>query len=84
MRRGPKLWSASTESQSSGSPPASPATVPSPPAASQKPSFLAQWLQNRREQEPKTDKLLSVQFSCWGKRQFTFQCDTITWPRDTC
>uniref|UniRef100_A0A671QNY3 Nucleoporin NDC1 n=1 Tax=Sinocyclocheilus anshuiensis TaxID=1608454 RepID=A0A671QNY3_9TELE len=50
MRRGPKPWSASTESQSSGSPPASPATVPSPPAASQKPSFLAQWLQNRREQ----------------------------------
>ncbi|KAL1280357.1 hypothetical protein QQF64_014957 [Cirrhinus molitorella] len=51
MRRGPKLWSASTESQSNGSPPASPATVPtSPPAASQKPSFLAQWLQNRREQ----------------------------------
>uniref|UniRef100_A0A8C1P019 Nucleoporin NDC1 n=1 Tax=Cyprinus carpio TaxID=7962 RepID=A0A8C1P019_CYPCA len=50
MRRGPKLWSASTESQSNGSPPASPATVPSPPAANQKPSFLAQWLQNRREQ----------------------------------
>lgn len=50
MRRGPKLWSASTESQSNGSPPASPATVPIPPAASQKPSFLAQWLQNRREQ----------------------------------
>lgn len=50
MRRGPKLWSASTESQSNGSPPGSPATVPSPPAASQKPSFLAQWLQNRREQ----------------------------------
>uniref|UniRef100_A0A671P8A7 Nucleoporin NDC1 n=1 Tax=Sinocyclocheilus anshuiensis TaxID=1608454 RepID=A0A671P8A7_9TELE len=50
MRRGPKLWSASTESQSNGSPPASPATVPSPPAASEKPSFLAQWLQNRREQ----------------------------------
>ncbi|XP_043077453.1 nucleoporin NDC1 isoform X2 [Puntigrus tetrazona] len=52
MRRGPKLWSASTESQSNGSPPASPATVPSPPAESQKPSFLAQWLQNRREQLP--------------------------------
>uniref|UniRef100_A0A672M922 Nucleoporin NDC1 n=1 Tax=Sinocyclocheilus grahami TaxID=75366 RepID=A0A672M922_SINGR len=50
MRRGPKLWSASTESQSNGSPPASPVTVPSPPAASEKPSFLAQWLQNRREQ----------------------------------
>ncbi|XP_026062506.1 nucleoporin NDC1 isoform X2 [Carassius auratus] len=52
MRRGPKLWSASTESQSNGSPLASPApaSVPSPPAANQKPSFLAQWLQNRREQ----------------------------------
>ncbi|XP_059357852.1 nucleoporin NDC1 isoform X3 [Carassius carassius] len=52
MRRGPKLWSASTESESNGSPLASPApaTVPSPPAANQKPSFLAQWLQNRREQ----------------------------------
>ncbi|XP_052472680.1 nucleoporin NDC1-like isoform X1 [Carassius gibelio] len=50
MRRGPKLWSASTESQSNSSPPASPATVPSSPAADQKPSFLAQWLQNRREQ----------------------------------
>ncbi|XP_058604834.1 nucleoporin NDC1 isoform X2 [Onychostoma macrolepis] len=52
MRRGPKLWSASTECQSNGSPPASPATVSSPPAASQKPSFLAQWLQNRKEQLP--------------------------------
>ncbi|NP_956237.1 nucleoporin NDC1 [Danio rerio] len=50
MRRGPKLWSASTESQSNGSPPASPAIAPSPPAANKKPSFLAQWLQNRKEQ----------------------------------
>ncbi|XP_067309152.1 nucleoporin NDC1 isoform X1 [Pseudorasbora parva] len=50
MRRGPKLWSASTESQTNGSPLASPANVCSPPAANQKPSFLAQWLQNRREQ----------------------------------
>ncbi|XP_051552998.1 nucleoporin NDC1-like [Myxocyprinus asiaticus] len=50
MRRGPKLWSASTVSQANGSPPASPATVPSPPPTNQKPSFLAQWMQNRREQ----------------------------------
>lgn len=50
MRRGPKLWSSSTESQTNGSPLASPATVPSPPAANQKPSFLTQWMQNRREQ----------------------------------
>ncbi|XP_051984644.1 nucleoporin NDC1-like isoform X2 [Xyrauchen texanus] len=52
VRRGPKLWSASTVSQANGSPSASPATVPSPPPAKQKPSFLAQWLQNRREQLP--------------------------------
>lgn len=38
------------ESQTNGSPLASPATVPSPPAANQKPSFLTQWTQNRREQ----------------------------------
>ncbi|KAK7163073.1 hypothetical protein R3I93_007193 [Phoxinus phoxinus] len=50
MRRGPKLWSASTESQTNGSPLVSLATVPSPPAANQKPSFLTQWMQNRREQ----------------------------------
>ncbi|XP_056600050.1 nucleoporin NDC1 isoform X1 [Triplophysa dalaica] len=50
MRRGPKLWSASTESQTNGSPPPSPATLPSPPPANLKPSFLTQWLQNRREQ----------------------------------
>ncbi|XP_012692487.2 nucleoporin NDC1 [Clupea harengus] len=52
MRRGAKLWSASTDSQSNGSTAASPAPVPaaSPPPASQKPSFLAQWLQNRKEQ----------------------------------
>ncbi|KAK7163074.1 hypothetical protein R3I93_007193 [Phoxinus phoxinus] len=52
MRRGPKLWSASTESQTNGSPLVSLATVPSPPAANQKPSFLTQWMQNRREQLP--------------------------------
>ncbi|XP_051990264.1 nucleoporin NDC1 isoform X1 [Xyrauchen texanus] len=50
MRRGPKLWSASTESQTNGSPPASPVSVPSPPPDNQKPSFLAQWMQKRRDQ----------------------------------
>ncbi|TRY84159.1 hypothetical protein DNTS_026054 [Danionella cerebrum] len=50
MRRGPKLWSASTESQTKESPPPSPASAPTPSAANQKPSFLSQWLQNRKEQ----------------------------------
>lgn len=59
MRRGPKLWSASTDSQTNGSSTASPApattalaapAASSPPAASQKPSFLSQWLLNRKEQ----------------------------------
>ncbi|XP_076150081.1 nucleoporin NDC1 isoform X1 [Alosa pseudoharengus] len=54
MRRGPKLWSASTDSQSNGSTTASPAPAaapgPSPPPADHKPSFLSQWLQNRKEQ----------------------------------
>ncbi|KAG5286465.1 hypothetical protein AALO_G00015140 [Alosa alosa] len=54
MRRGPKLWSASTDSQSNGSTIASPAPAaapgPSPPPADHKPSFLSQWLQNRKEQ----------------------------------
>ncbi|XP_062377058.1 nucleoporin NDC1 isoform X2 [Sardina pilchardus] len=58
MRRGPKLWSASTDSQSNGSTTASPAPAaaaapgPSSPPADHKPSFLAQWLQNRKEQLP--------------------------------
>lgn len=50
MRRAPKLWSTSTESQVNGSPPASPASVPSPEQKPAKPSFLAQFLQNRKEQ----------------------------------
>ncbi|MED6263535.1 Nuclear pore complex subunit [Characodon lateralis] len=50
MRRAPKLWSTSTESQVSGSPPPSPALVPSPKQEAAKPSFLAQFLQNRKEQ----------------------------------
>ncbi|XP_060744393.1 nucleoporin NDC1 isoform X1 [Tachysurus vachellii] len=48
-RRNPKLWSTSTESQSNGNQPPSP--DPSPKAAGEnKPSFLSQWLQNRKEQ----------------------------------
>ncbi|XP_017561804.2 nucleoporin NDC1 isoform X1 [Pygocentrus nattereri] len=50
MRRGPKLWSASTDSQTNGSATASPAPAPSSPPPEQKPSFIAQWLQNRKEQ----------------------------------
>ncbi|XP_011471671.1 nucleoporin NDC1 isoform X2 [Oryzias latipes] len=52
MRRAPKLWSTSTDSQRNGSPPASPATLPTPKPESSKPSFLAQFFQNRREQLP--------------------------------
>ncbi|MEQ2161277.1 Nuclear pore complex subunit [Goodea atripinnis] len=52
MRRAPKLWSTSTESQVNGSPPPSPASVPSPKQEAAKPSFLAQFLQNRKEQLP--------------------------------
>ncbi|KAJ8011030.1 hypothetical protein DPEC_G00053960 [Dallia pectoralis] len=48
MRRGPKLWSASTDSQLNGSPPASPA--PSPAQLENKPSFLVTFLQNRKYQ----------------------------------
>ncbi|XP_040028001.2 nucleoporin NDC1 isoform X1 [Gasterosteus aculeatus] len=50
MRRAPKLWSTSTDSQVNGSPPASPASVPSPKQEPSKPSRLAQFLQNRKEQ----------------------------------
>ncbi|XP_072296828.1 nucleoporin NDC1 [Eucyclogobius newberryi] len=49
FRRGPKLWSTSTDSKSS-SPPPSPAPAPSPKQEASKPGFLAQFLQNRREQ----------------------------------
>ncbi|XP_037644295.1 nucleoporin NDC1 isoform X2 [Sebastes umbrosus] len=52
MRRVPKLWSTSTDSQANGSPPSSPASVPSPKQEPSKPSRLAQFLQNRREQVP--------------------------------
>uniref|UniRef100_A0AAQ5Y688 Nucleoporin NDC1 n=1 Tax=Amphiprion ocellaris TaxID=80972 RepID=A0AAQ5Y688_AMPOC len=50
MRRAPKLWSTSTDSQVNGSPTPSPASVPSPKPEPSKPSFLAQFLQNRKEQ----------------------------------
>ncbi|XP_075954835.1 nucleoporin NDC1 isoform X2 [Anarhichas minor] len=50
MRRAPKLWSTPTDSQVNGSPPASPFSVPSPKQEPSKPSRLAQFLQNRKEQ----------------------------------
>lgn len=50
MRRAPKLWSTSTDSQANGSPLSSPASVPSPKQEPSKPSLLAQFLQNRKEQ----------------------------------
>lgn len=49
-RRGPKLWSLSTDSKTSGSPPLSPAPVPSPKPEAPKPGFISQFLQNRRNQ----------------------------------
>uniref|UniRef100_A0A3Q1JHL5 Nucleoporin NDC1 n=1 Tax=Anabas testudineus TaxID=64144 RepID=A0A3Q1JHL5_ANATE len=52
MRRGPKLWSTSTDSQVNGSPVPSPASVPSPKQETSKPSVLAQFLHNRKEQLP--------------------------------
>ncbi|XP_071346983.1 nucleoporin NDC1 isoform X2 [Trachinotus anak] len=52
MRRAPKLWSTSTDSQVNGSPPPSPASVSSPQQEASKPSLLAQFLQNRKEQLP--------------------------------
>ncbi|XP_040912157.1 nucleoporin NDC1 isoform X3 [Toxotes jaculatrix] len=52
MRRAPKLWSTSTDSQVNGSSPPSPASVPSPKQEPSKPSLLAQFLQNRKEQLP--------------------------------
>ncbi|XP_034412160.1 nucleoporin NDC1 isoform X2 [Cyclopterus lumpus] len=52
MRRAPKLWSTSTDSQVNGSPPASPASVPSPKQEPFKPSRLALFLRNRKEQLP--------------------------------
>ncbi|XP_070831217.1 nucleoporin NDC1 isoform X2 [Chaetodon trifascialis] len=52
MRRAPKLWSTSTDSQINGSPPSSPASVPTPKQEPSKPSLLAQFLQNRKEQLP--------------------------------
>ncbi|CAB1326871.1 unnamed protein product [Coregonus sp. 'balchen'] len=50
MRRGPKLWSASTDSQLNSSPTPSPG--PAPTQADLKPSFLVAFLQNRKDQLP--------------------------------
>uniref|UniRef100_A0A4W5LH06 Uncharacterized protein n=1 Tax=Hucho hucho TaxID=62062 RepID=A0A4W5LH06_9TELE len=53
MRRGPKLWSASTgclDCQLNGSPPPSPGPTPSPSQSELKPSFLVTFLQNRKDQ----------------------------------
>ncbi|XP_071216759.1 nucleoporin NDC1 isoform X4 [Salvelinus alpinus] len=50
MRRGPKLWSASTDSQLNGSPPPSPGPAPSQSQAQLRPSFLVTFLQNRKDQ----------------------------------
>ncbi|XP_036377608.1 nucleoporin NDC1 [Megalops cyprinoides] len=49
-RRGPKLWTSSTESPLNGSPQASPAHVPSPPSTTHTSGFLSQWVHNRHEQ----------------------------------
>lgn len=50
MRRAPQLWSTSTDSQANSSPLAPPASVPSPKQEPSKPSLLAQFFQNRKEQ----------------------------------
>ncbi|XP_041805256.1 nucleoporin NDC1 isoform X1 [Chelmon rostratus] len=52
MRRVPKLWSTSTDTQINGSPQSSSSltSVPTPKQESSKPSLLAQFLQNRKEQ----------------------------------
>ncbi|XP_020784832.1 nucleoporin NDC1 isoform X2 [Boleophthalmus pectinirostris] len=52
FKRGPKLWSTSTDSKTNGSPFPSPAPVLSPKQEASKPGFLAKFLQNRREQLP--------------------------------
>ncbi|KAI5099323.1 nucleoporin NDC1 [Silurus meridionalis] len=48
-RRNPKLWSTSPDSWTNGSSPPSPGPAPQP-AGEPKPSFLSQWIQNRKEQ----------------------------------
>ncbi|XP_066534184.1 nucleoporin NDC1 isoform X2 [Hoplias malabaricus] len=52
IRRGPKLWSASTDSQTNGSTSSSPFPTPRSPPPEHKSSFITQWLQNRKEQLP--------------------------------
>ncbi|KAJ8375361.1 hypothetical protein SKAU_G00059410 [Synaphobranchus kaupii] len=49
-RRGPKLWTSSTESPLNGSPLASPAQAPIPTPATHMPGFLSLWVHNRQEQ----------------------------------
>uniref|UniRef100_A0A8C6UJ01 Nucleoporin NDC1 n=1 Tax=Neogobius melanostomus TaxID=47308 RepID=A0A8C6UJ01_9GOBI len=49
-RRGHKLWSTSADSKTNGSLPPSPAPVPPPKQEASKPSFMAQFLLNRRDQ----------------------------------
>nr|XP_057917280.1 nucleoporin NDC1 [Doryrhamphus excisus] len=50
MRRAPKLWSTSTDSQLSGSLESSPVPLPGPKQDAPKPNLLAQFLHNRKEQ----------------------------------
>ncbi|KAL4608249.1 nucleoporin NDC1 isoform X1 [Arapaima gigas] len=50
MRRGPKLWTASTELTSDSSLSSSSAPIPNPTSAAQKSGFLSLWFENRQEQ----------------------------------
>ncbi|CAL8369750.1 unnamed protein product [Boreogadus saida] len=50
LRRGPQLWSASTDIGTSGSLSPSPTSAPSPHRAEPKPSPVTQFLHNRKEQ----------------------------------
>ncbi|CAN9502750.1 unnamed protein product [Ophioblennius macclurei] len=50
MRRAPKLWSTSTDSQANGSLPPSPASVPGLNQQPSKPGFVTQFVHNRKEQ----------------------------------
>ncbi|XP_030219135.1 nucleoporin NDC1 [Gadus morhua] len=50
LRRGPQLWSASTDTRTSGSLSPSPTSAPCPHPAESKPSPVTQFLHNRKEQ----------------------------------
>lgn len=50
LRRNPKLWSTSTDSQTNGSPTDFPVFAQKSAPAESKPSFFSLWLQNRKEQ----------------------------------